>query len=79
MEIFLNYLEFLAKVGTVAVAIVIVFGAVSAIRRKGRRSPGQLQVRKLNDFFLNLQQRLELSILDKKHTKKLIKDRVKTV
>lgn len=79
MEIFLNYLEFLAKVGTVAVAIVIVFGAVSAIRRKGRRSPGQLRVRKLNDFFLNLQQRLELSILDKKHTKKLIKDRVKTV
>lgn len=79
MEIVLNYLEFLVKVGTVAVAIVVVVGALSAIRRRGRRLPGQLRVRKLNDFFLNLQQRLELSILDKKHTKKLIKDRVKTV
>lgn len=79
MEIVLNYLEFLVKVGTVAVAFVVVVGALSAIRRRGRRLPGQLRVRKLNDFFLNLQQRLELSILDKKHTKKLIKDRVKTV
>jgi len=79
MEIFFNYLEFLAKVGTLVVAIVVVFGSISAMRRRGQQSPGQLQVRKLNDFFFNLQQRLELSMLDKKQAKKFMKDRVKTV
>jgi len=79
MEIFFNYLEFLAKVGTLVVAIIVVFGSIAAMRRRGRQSPGQLRVRKLNDFFFNLQQRLELSMLDKKQAKKFLKDRVKTV
>ena len=79
MEFFSNYLEFLAKVGTLGIAIMIVLGAISSMRRRGRQLPGQLRVRKLNDFFLNLQQRLELSILDKKQAKKFIKDKAKTV
>lgn len=79
MEFFSNYLEFLAKVGTVVFAIIVVFGVLAAMRRRGRQLPGQLRVKKLNDFFLNLQQRLELSILDKKQAKKLIKDTAKAV
>jgi len=79
MEFFSNYLEFLAKVGTLVIAIMIVLGAITSMRRRGRQLPGQLRVRKLNDFFLNLQQRLELSILDKKQAKKFIKDKAKTI
>lgn len=79
MEFFSNYLEFLAKVGTVVFAIIVVFGVLAAMRRRGRQLPGQLRVKKLNDFFLNLQKRLELSVLDKKQAKKLIKDTAKAV
>ncbi len=78
MEIFFSYLEFLAKVVTVGVAIVIVFAALSAIRRRGRHSPGQLRVKKLNAFFSGLQERLELSMLNKKQAKKLMKGKAKS-
>ena len=79
MEFFFDYLIFLAKVATVVFAFIIVFGAITAMRRKDRPMPGQLRVRKLNDFFSNLQQRIELSILDKKQAKKLFKEKAKTV
>lgn len=79
MEFFFDYLAFLAKVATLVLAIVIVFGAIAAMRRKGQPLSGQLRVRKLNDFFSNLQQGVEMSILDKKQAKKLLKDKAKTV
>lgn len=75
MEFFLNYLEFLAKVGTVVIAIVVVFGGLTAIRQRGRQSPGQLRVRKMNDFFLQLQKQLEFAVLDKNNFKKIHKDK----
>ena len=78
MEIFFSYLEFLAKIVTVVVAIVVVLASVSAMRRRGRQSPGQLQVKKLNEFFSGLQRRLELSMLDKKQAKRFIKDKAKS-
>ena len=40
MEFFSNYLEFLAKVGTLGIAIMIVLGAISSMRRRGRQLPG---------------------------------------
>ena len=79
MEILFGYLEFLAKVATVVIAVIVVFGALSAIRRRGRHSPGQLRVKKLNEFFSDLQQRLELSMLNKKQAKQLIKKKAKSL
>jgi len=78
MEVLFSYLEFLAKVATVVVAIVVVFGSLSAMRRRGRQSSGHLRVKKLNDFFSGLQRRLELSMLDKKQAKKFLKSKVKS-
>ena len=79
MEILFGYLLFLAKVATVVIAVIVVFGALSAIRRRGRHSPGQLRVKKLNEFFSDLQQRLELSMLNKKQAKQLIKKKAKSL
>ena len=78
MEFLLNYLEFLARAVTVAVAIVVVFGGLSVIRQKSRQSLGQLRVRKLNDFFLKLQRQLQFAVLDKTQFKKFDKERANT-
>jgi serine protease SohB len=78
VEFLFSYLEFLAKTVTVAVAVVVVFGGLSAIRQKNRQSAGQLRVRKLNDFFLKLQRQLQLAVLDKTQVKKFDKERVRT-
>ena len=78
MEFLFNYLEFLAKAVTVAVAIVVIFGGLSAISRRNRQSVGQLRVRKLNDFFLKLQRQLQFAVLEKTEFKKFDKERLKT-
>lgn len=78
MEFLYSYLEFLAKAVTVAVATVVVFGGLSAIRQKNLQSLGQLRVIKLNDFFLKLQRQVQFAVLDKTQLKKLYKERVKT-
>jgi serine protease SohB len=64
-----EYAGFLARVVTVVVAILLVLASAAAMRSKGRRQPGQLQVSKLNDFFRELHNRMERSVLDKKHFK----------
>jgi serine protease SohB len=79
MEIIFSYLGFLARVATVVIAVMVVIAFVSTVRRRGRQSSGQLRVKKLNDFFLVLQQRLEQAVLGKKQIKKLFKDRAKTL
>jgi serine protease SohB len=78
VEFLYSYLEFLAKAVTVAVATVVVFGGLSAIRQKNLQSLGQLRVIKLNDFFLKLQRQVQFAVLDKTQLKKLYKERVKT-
>ena len=69
MEFFADYAGFLAKTVTVVVAIVLVLVVVAALRGKGRRGGGQLQVNKLNDFYKQLRHRLEQSVLDKDQLK----------
>jgi serine protease SohB len=77
VEFLSNYLEFLAKAVTVVIAVVVVFGGLSAMSQKSGQSVGQLRVRKLNDFFLKLQRQLQLAVLDKTQFKKFDKERVK--
>lgn len=69
MEYLAEYAGFLAKVVTVVAAILLVLAFATAIRSKGRQQTGQLQVSKLNDFFKDLQQRMQESVLDKQHLK----------
>ncbi len=69
MEFLSEYASFLAKTLTLVVAVVVVLAAVAATRGKGRRSSGQLQVQKLNDFYKDLRERLEHSVLHKDQLK----------
>lgn len=80
MEFLADYASFLAKAVTLVVAIVIVLVAIAAMRGKGRRrSAGQLQVTKLNDFYKALRERLEQSLLDKDRLKALRKEQAKSL
>lgn len=78
MEFLADYAGFLAKTVTLVVAIIVVLVALVAIRSRGRRSGGQLQVTKLNDFYKALRQRLEQSILDKDQLKALSKEEARS-
>ena len=69
MEFLSEYASFLAKTLTLVVAIVVVLVAIAATRSRGRRGSGQLQVQKLNDFYKDLRERLEQSVLSKDQLK----------
>jgi serine protease SohB len=79
MDFVAEYASFLAKTVTLVVAILVVLISFAALRSKGRRkSAGQLQVSKLNDFYKGLRERLESSLLDKDQLKALRKSESKT-
>jgi serine protease SohB len=80
VEFLADYASFLAKTVTLVVAIVVVLVAIASLRGKGRRrSAGQLQVTKLNDFYKGLRERLEQSLLDKERVKALRKEQGKAL
>ncbi|WP_028621363.1 protease SohB [Pseudomonas sp. Ant30-3] len=79
MEFLSEYAIFLAKTVTLVIAILVVLASFAALRSKGRRkSSGQLQVSKLNDFYKGLRERLEQTLLDKDQLKALRKSEVKS-
>ncbi|SED91315.1 inner membrane peptidase. Serine peptidase. MEROPS family S49 [Pseudomonas frederiksbergensis] len=79
MEFFAEYAVFLAKTVTLVIAILVVLASFAALRSKGRRkSVGQLQVSKLNDFYKGLRERLEQTLLDKDQLKALRKVEAKS-
>src|SRR5690606_16250976 len=70
VEFFAEYAGFLARTVTVLVAILVVLAAIAALRGRNRRvASGHLDVRKLNDFYKGLRERLEHSVLDKAQLK----------
>lgn len=80
MEFLADYASFLAKTVTLVVAIVVILVTIATLRGKGRRrSAGQLQVTKLNDFYKALRERLEQSLLDKDRLKVLRKEQTKAL
>jgi serine protease SohB len=80
VEFLADYASFLAKTVTLVVAIIIVLVAIAAMRGKGRRrSAGQLQVTRLNEFYKGLRERLEQSLLDKNRLKTLRKEQAKSL
>ncbi|MGH8380044.1 protease SohB [Pseudomonas sp.] len=78
MEFLAEYASFLAKTATLVIAILVVLSAIAGLRGKGRRKAGgQLQVDKLNEFYKDLRERLESSLLDKAQLKALRKQQAK--
>lgn len=70
MEFLAEYAGFLACTVTVVVAIVLVLLVVAVLRQKGQRSAGHLSVRKLNEFYRELREHLEDSVLHKDQLKR---------
>ncbi len=70
MEFLAEYAGFLARTVTVVVAIVLVLLVVAVLRQKGQRSAGHLNVRKLNEFYRELREHLEDSVLHKDQLKR---------
>ncbi|MEE4918218.1 protease SohB [Pseudomonas alliivorans] len=80
MDFVVDYASFLAKTVTLVVAIVVVLVAIASMRGKGRRkTAGQLQVTRLNDFYKGLRERLEQSLLGKERLKALRKEQAKAL
>lgn len=80
MDFIADYASFLAKTVTLVIAIVAVLVTIAALRGKGRRrTAGQLQVTKLNDFYKGLRERLEQSLLGKDRLKALRKEQGKAL
>ena len=78
MDFLAEYASFLAKTVTLVVAILVVLISFAALRSKGRRkAAGQLHVSKLNDFYKDLRERLESTLLDKDQLKALRKSESK--
>ena len=79
MEFLGDYLGFLAKTITVAVAVVVVLACVFALRSKGRGARGQLQVSKLNEQFQQMREVIEQAVLPKAEYKSVRKAHEKTL
>ncbi|MFP3515551.1 protease SohB [Pseudomonas sp. SIMBA_077] len=77
MEFLAEYASFLAKTVTLVVAILVVLVTLAALRGKGRRTSGQLQVVKMNEFYKGLRDKLEQSLLSKAQLKSLRKEQAK--
>ncbi|MDD0976995.1 protease SohB [Pseudomonas fontis] len=78
MEFLAEYASFLAKTATLVIALLVVLSAIAGLRGKGRRKAGgQLQVTRLNEFYKELRERLESSLLDKAQLKALRKQQGK--
>jgi len=80
VEFVVDYASFLAKTVTLVVAIIVVLVAIASMRGKGRRkTAGQLQVTRLNDFYKGLRERLEQSLLGKDRLKALRKEQARAL
>ena len=77
MEFLAEYASFLAKTVTVLVAILVVLVTLAALRGRGRKTAGQLQVSKMNEFYKGLRDKLEQSLLSKDQLKSLRKQQAK--
>ncbi len=69
MDFIADYAGFLAKTLTLVFAVLVVLAGAAALRNKGRRAGGHLQVNKLNDFYRTLQEQMQRTVLDKAQLK----------
>jgi len=69
-----QYLLFAAQTITLIIAILVVFGGIVAIATKGKHRPkDQLEIKKLNEAYEDMQETMRAEVLDKPALKKLLK------
>lgn len=73
MDFLLEYAGFLARAVTVLVVIVVVLSVAASLRSRGRSKGGELLVSSMNEFYEELKQTVEYSVLDKAQLKTLKK------
>lgn len=79
MEFFADYAGFFARTVTIVAAIGIVMIMALVIRKNRREgSPGHLEVQKLNDFYKDLREQIQLYVLEKDALKSLHKEEKKS-
>jgi len=73
VDFLLEYAGFLARAVTVLVVIVVVLSVAASLRSRGRSKGGELLVSSMNEFYEELKQTVEYSVLDKAQLKTLKK------
>lgn len=73
MEFLLDYAGFLARAVTVLIVIVLVLSIAASVRSRGRSKEGELLVSNMNEFYTDLQENMEHSVLNKAQLKALAK------
>lgn len=73
MDFLLEYAGFLARAVTVLIVILVILSFATAMRARGRTRSGELLVSSLNEFYADLKEQVEHSVLDKPQLKALKK------
>lgn len=73
MDFLLEYAGFLARAITVLVVIVVLLSVAASLRSRGRSKGGELLVSSMNEFYQELKETVEYSVLDKAQLKALKK------
>lgn len=73
MDFLLEYAGFLARAVTVLVVIVVVLSVAASLRSRGRSKGGELLVSSMNEFYQEMKETVEYSVLDKAQLKALKK------
>ncbi|HKM38374.1 MAG TPA: protease SohB [Thiopseudomonas sp.] len=73
MDFLLEYAGFLARAVTVLIVIAVVLALMTAMRSRGRTRSGELAVTSLNEFYTDLKENIEYSVLDKAQLKAIKK------
>ena len=69
MDFLFEYAGFLARAVTVLIVILVVLSVVAGLRSRGRTKTGELSVSSLNEFYTDLKEHIEYSVLDKAQLK----------
>lgn len=73
MDFLLEYAGFLARAVTVLIVVLVILSFATAMRARGRTRSGELLVSSLNEFYADLKEQVEHSVLDKSQLKALKK------
>jgi len=75
VDFLLEYAGFLARAVTVLLVVVVILSAATAMRSRGRTRSGELTVSSLNEFYSDLKDSIEHSVLNKAQLKALKKSK----
>jgi len=73
VEFLLEYAGFLARAVTILLVVIVILSVATAMRARGRTRSGELMVSSLNEFYSDLKDTIEDSVLNKAQLKALKK------